>query len=95
MLQARPVVVQVPRGSRHVLWDVRVDLLAILINLSWSNTSLPSFLKFNLAAVFIPTFEVIVGGRHVSRYYTVLFEPLQAMKSDPMKSTKNNPIYTI
>jgi hypothetical protein len=53
MLQGGAVIVQVPGGVGHVLWDMRVDLLALLIDFRWRETRFTGLLQ-----LFLPT-EVI------------------------------------
>mmetsp|Transcript_58515 Transcript_58515/g.130367 ORF Transcript_58515/g.130367 Transcript_58515/m.130367 type:complete len:320 (-) Transcript_58515:58-1017(-) len=53
VLQARSVLVEVPRRLRHVLRDVRVDLLAVLIKLGGDRPRLTRLLQLALTAVVI------------------------------------------
>lgn len=49
--------IKIPWGRGHVLWNVRINLLSILINLSRSKTSFPCFLQFKLLPMILSGFE--------------------------------------
>jgi len=70
MLQRRPCVIQVPRSTGHVLWDMWVDLLAFLIDLSWSYAGFSCLLKLLLPSVVLMVLEQCVRGRHSVNLHT-------------------------
>ncbi len=70
MLQRRPGVIQVPRSTGHILWYMWVDLLAFLIDLSWSYASFSCLLKLLLPSVVLMVLEQCVRGRHSVTLHT-------------------------
>ena len=49
--------IKIPWGRGHILWDVRINLLAIFIHLSRSKTGFPCFLQFKLLPVILSRLE--------------------------------------
>ena len=69
MLQGWSVTVQVPGGTAHVLWNMRIYFLALLIHSCWRNACFSGFLQLFVSAV------VFVGLEHrIRRCHAVLGE---------------------
>lgn len=64
MLERWPSIVQVPWSAGHILRNMRVDLLALLIDLCRGDTGFSSFFKLLLPPIVFMILEERVCGSH-------------------------------
>ena len=88
MLQRRPAIVQIPGSAGHILRDVRVDLLALFIDLGRRYAGFSSFFKLLLpSVVFMILEQRICGGHLVVSLVTSVHPKLARVMSAAVQST--------